>query len=92
MLCSHGLAEAHSITTQNGAESNGYSVHACVHLWMVHVLNGPNERSLTMLAMECTSLHVPGQEIPEYWLVQRRLLLHVDRGAFLVVLILIRYP
>ncbi|KAM0322085.1 hypothetical protein ACHAQA_009714 [Verticillium albo-atrum] len=24
-------------------------------------------------------MHVPGEEIPEYWLIQRRLLLHADR-------------
>lgn len=46
---------------------------------MVHVLNAPNERGLAALAIECTSLHVPGQEIPEYWLIQRRVLLHADR-------------
>ena len=79
VLCSHGLVEAHSITAQNGSESSGYSVHACVHSWMIHVLSGPNEQVLAALAMECTSLHVPGQEIPEYWLIQRRLLLHADR-------------
>ncbi|KAG9250683.1 uncharacterized protein F5Z01DRAFT_640089 [Emericellopsis atlantica] len=79
VLCNHGLVEAHWAISQNGAESNGYSVHACVHSWMVHALNGPDERGLSMLAMECTSLHVPGPKIAEYWLLQRRLLLHADR-------------
>ena len=79
MLCSHGLVEPGSITAQNGSESSGYSVHACVHAWIIHVLNGPNEQALAALAMECTSLHVPGPEIPQYWLIQRRLLLHADR-------------
>ncbi|EAQ83136.1 hypothetical protein CHGG_10954 [Chaetomium globosum CBS 148.51] len=79
VLCSHGLVEAHSITAQNGSESGGYSVHACVHSWMIHVLNGPNEQVLAVLALKCTSLHVPEQNIPEYWLIQRRLLLHGDR-------------
>jgi tetratricopeptide (TPR) repeat protein len=79
VLCSHGLVDAHSITAQNGSESNGYSVHACVHSWMIHVLTGPNEQVLAKLAMECTSLHVPKREFPEYWLIRRRLLLHADR-------------
>lgn len=79
VLCSHGLVEAHPTTALNGSESSGYSVHACVHAWMIHVLAGPNEQVLAALAMECTSRHVPGEEIPAYWLIQRRLLLHADR-------------
>lgn len=78
-LCNHGLVEAHFTAAQSGAESSGYSVHSCVHSWMVHVLNGPNEQYLPALAMECTSLHVLAKEIPEHWLVQRRLMLHGDR-------------
>ena len=79
MLCNHGLVEAHSVSSQNGAESNGYSVHGCVHSWMVYVLNAPNEKGLAELAMKCTSLHVPGQQVAEYWLIGRRLLPHADR-------------
>ncbi|KAM3533696.1 hypothetical protein MY4038_003011 [Beauveria bassiana] len=78
-LCNHGLVEAHFTAAQSGAESRGYSVHSCVHSWMVHVLNGPNEQYLPALAMECIGLHVPGKEIPQYWLIQRRLVLHADR-------------
>jgi tetratricopeptide (TPR) repeat protein len=79
VLCSHGLVEPHSTTAQTRSESSGYSVHACVHSWMIHVLNGPDEQDLAALAMKCTSLHVPEHEIPEYWLIERRLLPHADR-------------
>ncbi|CRK14677.1 hypothetical protein BN1708_011202 [Verticillium longisporum] len=79
VLCSHGLVEAHSTTVQPGPESNGYSVHGCVHSWMVHVLNAPNEQGLRTLAMVCLRLHVPDLETPESWLIQRRLMLHADR-------------
>ena len=79
VLCNHGLVEAHSILSLYGAESNGYSVHGCVHSWMVFVLNDQTESSLATLAMECTSRHVPGQDIPEYWAIQRRLLPHANR-------------
>uniref|UniRef100_A0ACC1R8X0 Uncharacterized protein n=1 Tax=Lecanicillium saksenae TaxID=468837 RepID=A0ACC1R8X0_9HYPO len=79
VLCSHGLVEAHWMGVQKGPESNGYSVHGCVHSWMIHVLNDLNEQDLVALAIKCTSLHVPGKEVPEYWLIQRRLMLHADR-------------
>ncbi|KAH6627252.1 hypothetical protein B0J18DRAFT_366270 [Chaetomium sp. MPI-SDFR-AT-0129] len=79
LLCSHGLVEAHSITAQRRPESRGYSVHACVHSWMIHVLNDANERVLAVPAMECISLHERGEEIREYWVIERRLLPHADR-------------
>ncbi|KAK3177704.1 hypothetical protein K4F52_009552 [Lecanicillium sp. MT-2017a] len=78
-LCNHGLVEAHFTVSQCGTESSGYGVHSCVHSWMVHVLNGPNEMKLPALAMKCISLHKPKQMIPECWIVQRRLMLHADR-------------
>ncbi|KAK3297151.1 uncharacterized protein B0H64DRAFT_416349 [Chaetomium fimeti] len=66
VLCGHGLVEVHSITAQTGSGLGGYSVHAY-------------EQDLAKLAMECTSLCLPEPEIPEYWLIERRLLLHADR-------------
>jgi tetratricopeptide (TPR) repeat protein len=46
---------------------------------MIHVLNDGHEQELATLAVESISRHVPGHGIPEYWLVQRRLMLHADR-------------
>ncbi|TLS23665.1 uncharacterized protein PpBr36_05760 [Pyricularia pennisetigena] len=69
LFCDHGLVEAHLTAALNGNESTGYSVHACAG----------NDKEKRMVVMECISLHLPGREIPQYWLVQRRLLLHADR-------------
>lgn len=60
VLYSHGLVEAHSTTPQSASESSGYSVHGCVHSWIIHVLNSPNEQGLSTLAMVCLSRHVLG--------------------------------
>lgn len=46
---------------------------------MIHVLNSSNEQDLAALAVKCTSLHILGEGVSEYWSVQRRLLLHADR-------------
>ncbi|KAJ1338605.1 nephrocystin-3 [Microdochium nivale] len=84
ILCSHGLAEVHSTATQVGSESSGYSVHGCVHSWMIHVLAAEKKRDLAGLSMECIAPHIPNHEVPEYWLIQRRLLFHADRCRQLI--------
>ncbi|CAH0020139.1 unnamed protein product [Clonostachys rhizophaga] len=79
VLCSHGLVEADPPTGKWGTQSNGYSVHGCVHSWMVHVLNKGTNEDMSELAMRCIASHAPSTDVTEYWLVQRRLLRHADR-------------
>ena len=73
VLCSHGLIEAQPGGTQEEPECSGYSVHACVHSWMIHVLNDEQEQDLAALAVDIVACHVPGEDAPKYWLIQRRL-------------------
>ncbi|KAL7788093.1 hypothetical protein V8C43DRAFT_316755 [Trichoderma afarasin] len=63
LLCDHGLAQAGTPTTAQFAESAGYSVHACVHSWMINVLNRVSDKDMARAALDC----------------QRRLLGHADR-------------
>jgi hypothetical protein len=39
VLCDHALLEADVTAQDNRIESQGYSMHSCVHSWTVHVLN-----------------------------------------------------
>ncbi|WQF89779.1 hypothetical protein CDEST_14793 [Colletotrichum destructivum] len=56
VLCEHGLVEAYSPTKESGIESQGYSVHGCVHLWMIHVLNTRvDEEEMAWIAMRCVA-------------------------------------
>ncbi|KUM57952.1 hypothetical protein ACN42_g9214 [Penicillium freii] len=79
LLCSHGLVEAGPTTTLQRVESRGYSVHGCVHSWMIHVLNQGLDKSMAWIAVECVAAHVPRDKEHEFWLIQRRLISHADR-------------
>ncbi|KFA55560.1 hypothetical protein S40293_09989 [Stachybotrys chartarum IBT 40293] len=76
VLCDHGLVEADS--RDWGVDSRGYSVHECVHSWMIHALVAQKDAIMVGLAVRCVASHTPTEEEPNYWLLQRRLLLHVD--------------
>uniref|UniRef100_A0A0B7KQ80 DUF676 domain-containing protein n=1 Tax=Bionectria ochroleuca TaxID=29856 RepID=A0A0B7KQ80_BIOOC len=79
LLCSHGLVEAHIPSEERGKQSGGYSVHGCVHSWMVHALYKGTKEDMSQLAMRCVTSHAPSQNVAEYWLIQRRLLRHASR-------------
>ncbi|KAK9853410.1 hypothetical protein MYU51_006489 [Penicillium brevicompactum] len=79
VLCSHGLVEADPTTTLQRVESRGYSVHGCVHSWMMHVLNQGLNKKMAWTAVQCVSRRVPGHNKSEFWLLQRRLIAHADR-------------
>ncbi|KAI2623161.1 hypothetical protein GGR54DRAFT_629751 [Hypoxylon sp. NC1633] len=82
VLHNYGLVEADASMRALGGESQGYSMHGCVHSWTQHVLNKEQDgESLQMarVARECVGSHVPKNDIAEYWLIQRRLLKHADR-------------
>ncbi|KAK2036225.1 hypothetical protein LZ31DRAFT_437428, partial [Colletotrichum somersetense] len=79
VLCEHGVVEADPPTKESGVDSRGYSVHGCVHAWMIHVLNKGVDEEMAWTAMRCVASHVPSNEQQEYWMVQRRLLQHADR-------------
>ena len=59
LLCSHGLVEADPTATLQRVESRGYSVHGCVHSWMIHVLNQGLDKSMAWIAVKCVAAHVP---------------------------------
>jgi tetratricopeptide (TPR) repeat protein len=79
VLCNHGLAEVGPSPSINEAESQGYSVHACVHAWMMHVLNQETDATMIQSALHCVASRVPGQDERGFWIVQRRLLPHADK-------------
>ncbi|KAL4787743.1 hypothetical protein BJX76DRAFT_354003 [Aspergillus varians] len=79
VLCSHGLVETDPSTGFQQVESRGYSVHGCVHSWMIHELNQDINREMALAAAECVAAHVPDQDQHGFWVIQRRLVAHADR-------------
>ncbi|CAM1508710.1 Fc.00g055580.m01.CDS01 [Cosmosporella sp. VM-42] len=79
LLCDYGLVEANSSTKESVTGSPGYSVHGCVHAWMINVLHEQTDMDMAQLAIRCVASLVPSGEEGEYWRVQQRLLQHADR-------------
>ncbi|KAH6653388.1 hypothetical protein BKA67DRAFT_606880, partial [Truncatella angustata] len=75
ILHNYGFVEPYSFTSEL-VESKGYSIHACLHSWTVHILNQGWDGCLNKLALECIASKVPSQDDDQFWLLQRRLLAH----------------
>ncbi|KAK3615101.1 hypothetical protein LTR56_026802 [Elasticomyces elasticus] len=81
-LCNYGLVEGKMVLEEHGeerVESNGYSIHGCVHSWTVEVLNERWDDSLAQFAINAIGRHVPAQDTVKPWVTQRRLLQHANR-------------
>jgi tetratricopeptide (TPR) repeat protein len=84
VLSDHGLVEVEKLSLEL-VESQGYSIHGCVHSWTVHVLNQEWNYDLARVAVNCIALHVPGEQANRPWLTQRRLLQHAARCSHIVL-------
>ncbi|KAH7377458.1 heterokaryon incompatibility protein-domain-containing protein [Cadophora sp. MPI-SDFR-AT-0126] len=78
LLCTFGLVDPDRSPRQQ-VGPRGYSVHSCVHSWIVFVLNKEWDKSLARLALTCVASQVPSTNEKDWWLLQRRLLQHVTR-------------
>jgi len=78
LLCSFGLVDPDRALPQDFG-SRGYSVHSCVHSWMVFVLNKEWDNVLARLALRCVAATIPMRNEKESWILQRRLLQHAIR-------------
>ena len=78
VLCNYGLVESEELL-QDDIDSGGYSIHSCVHMWVVHALNTQLEPTLARYAINATALHIPSWDSSKPWNTQRRLLQHVNR-------------
>ena len=84
VLSDHGLVEVDT-SSQECVESRGYSIHGCVHSWIIHVLNQEWDYDLARLALKLIGSHIPEQEAVKWWLTQRRLLQHAARCSYIVL-------
>lgn len=80
LLCDHGLVDTNTVTRKSEVGSLSYSVHGCVHAWMVGALHKQTDTEMVQLAARCVASLVPSTEDKEYWRIQQRLLQHVDRS------------
>ena len=78
LLCSFGLVDPDRALPQDFG-SRGYSVHSCVHSWMVFVLNKEWDDVLARLALRCVAATICMRSETDSWILQRRLLQHAIR-------------
>jgi len=83
VLSDHGLVEVDR-SLQEVIESQGYSIHGCVHSWIIHVLNQEGDSDLAKIALKFIGSHVPGEQAVQPWLTQRRLLQHAARCSYIM--------
>jgi tetratricopeptide (TPR) repeat protein len=84
VLSDHGLVEVAKLSLEL-VESQGYSIHGCVHSWTVHVLNQEWNYDLARVAVKSVALHVPSEQANRPWLTQRRLLQHAARCSHIML-------
>ena len=61
------------------SESDGYSMHHCVHSWLKNVLCKAVETENIRLALYCASISFPFYPEPGDWTIKQRLVPHFDR-------------
>ncbi|KAI1822903.1 hypothetical protein F4861DRAFT_540518 [Xylaria intraflava] len=79
LLCDYGLVEP-ATSINSGTESQGYSMHECVHSWSQHVLNaGRDKPRMARLATVCVAKNVLSHDPEEDQVFRCRVLKHADR-------------
>jgi tetratricopeptide (TPR) repeat protein len=84
VLSNHGLVEV-ATSSVDSIESKGYSIHACVHSWTIHILNQNWDFDLAGLTVRFVGAHAHREEDDEPWSIQRRLLTHAARCLYIVL-------
>jgi hypothetical protein len=72
VLSDHALLEC-------SRDSGGYSIHSCVHAWIIHVLNAESDLSMARIAVCCVGHTVPEENERRYWEVEWELLPHAQK-------------
>ncbi|KAF3763155.1 hypothetical protein M406DRAFT_108502 [Cryphonectria parasitica EP155] len=83
MLHNYGFVEPHDLMN-SAAKARGFSIHACVHAWVINTLNQDWNPELARLAVDCIASQVPSQNANQFWVIQRRLLPHAMRSYTII--------
>jgi len=82
VLVNHGLVEAHTSPLKL-IESQGYSMHLCVHSWTIHILNKPWNYNLATLAVGFVASHI--HRINGAWVTEQRIIQHATRCSYMLL-------
>lgn len=86
LLCDHALVHSHAPSRGNSSHvaASGYSMHGCVHAWIMYALNSKRDISMAELACLCVGYAVPDKFASQYWVSQQRLLPHASKFLELI--------
>src|SRR5271156_3958817 len=59
--------------------TGSYSLHTCVHDWTLECLNRDLNDEICQIAVRCVANSVKSRTEEDYWIINRRLLQHVQR-------------
>jgi tetratricopeptide (TPR) repeat protein len=59
--------------------TGSYSLHTCVHDWTLECLNRDLDKEICQIAVRCVAKSVKGEIEEDYWVMNRRLLQHLQR-------------
>ncbi len=66
MLYDYTLAKANIASRIDSIESKGYSIHSCVHLETVYILNDGWDYRMARLILNCIGLYILDRERAKY--------------------------
>ena len=73
-----GKLQKHALV-ESLTESDGFSMHHCVHAWVRSVLYAAIEGQNMRLALACIAESVPWDPVPGDWMIEQRLIPHAER-------------
>ncbi len=59
-----------------------YMMHPVAHKWTAHIQDGDEKRDFLQLAIGIVGSMVPSSNTKDYWVLQRRLLLHAEQCSW----------
>ena len=65
-------------------ESDGYSMHHCVHAWVKTVLRSVGDNQSMKLALKCVGNTVPFEPAPGDWMIKQRLFPYAEHSLWLL--------
>jgi hypothetical protein len=69
VLTNYGLVEVDKLLLEL-LESRGYSIHRCIRLWTVHILNQEWNHDFATVAVNTIAFYVPEEQAIRPWLIQ----------------------
>ncbi len=76
------LLRRYSMVEVQESVQGSYMMHPVAHKWTAHIQDGDEKRNFLQLAIVIVGSMVPSSTTKDYWVLQRRLLLHAEQCSW----------